>query len=605
MIIFLFGDVNQFPMDMKIKPFSLSNSRFFFSAVLLALLIISCNNDDPLELNTQTLPNQQYIITEFKPRYVIDGATDVSLQPTLSWEKAFIVEPRESGDNIPELSQNIEYELNINKKENWKEQIIILTTSTTHTLTETLEENTTYEWAVTANYIGEEEIEYFETIAFTFTTGFTLSNSSPSIVSLNTPEPNAVNIDPEFQEFDFSAGVDPEGDVVDYELNITGNGENGPLDIYVTSVIDEVTPADIANSGYSTLEFKSNEEYEWNVKARDGKGGLSESETRTFTTRNTGTIGISIPGKSQVISTDIRFGTEPTWGGVLDHEMIVHNGLLFDIGGNANENGAWREGNDVYSSSNGSNWTTVKGNTNFNSPPFEGFNPSDEHALVSHAGLLYVFDGNRNSIHTSALGQVWSLKLTEGSIVDGTYYTARRDHEAISYNNNLYLMGGISGGVPQSDVWVSNDDGTTWEKIKETDNSSWRAGEVQVVVAEDAMYLFETRTTSEQGPHRVWKSTDGANWEYLADAPWTADKEFKACSYLFGMAVVGGDENNEVWWSEDGMEWSRVTFPTPNEFDWRQKHFVLDFNGSILISYGQGLTQGDIRTDLVKIWFDP
>jgi len=552
--------------------------NWFLKLFILLVLVSGCQ---PVEDDDG--PAQFVALTDFQLQKVESGAIDVSLLPTLTWSPSY--------GSINGQDTKVVYEVNIAKVgEPFITGMVITTEKPFVTLTSALEPYTEYQWLVTARVVGTNETKAsIET--FSFVTADVQINPLPPELSLLSPENEIIDFVPASSEFNWESLDTTELSPYEYLLAIKEISDVGGWQTYLTD----------QNNFMVEDGLKPSTTYDWSVLGTDDKGNSVESETRTFTTASSGSTGQNIPGSSQVVSTSVRAGSGLEWGGCFGHAMVSHNSKLYDIGGRANENGTWRFGNDVYESSDGTSWTTLSENTDFNDGPFY---PSNEHTALSHAGNLYVFSAAQSGVYTSAIGQVWTA-IDTGSVANETMYENRRNHAAVSLNNDLYVMGGYNGSTMYSDVWKSTNDAQGWQKIKESDNSAWKGGEVYAVAVEGAIYLFETRENDLEPTIGIWKSTDGANWQFLRTVPWTANRDFAVCTYLYGMCVISGDENNKIWWSEDGLEWSEVKLENPSDLEWRKDHAAVELNGSIYVSYGYGSFTGDSRFDIVKIWFNP
>ena len=82
-----------------------------------------------------------------------------------------------------------------------------------------------------------------------------------------------------------------------------------------------------------------------------------------------------------------------------------------------------------------------------------------------------------------------------------------------------------------------------------------------VVVFNDELYLL-----GGQGTADVWRSSNGRDWTQLApEADWSPRHDFARLVYSERLWVFGGwtDKStnalNDVWYSDDGMNWSRQT----------------------------------------------
>lgn len=163
-----------------------------------------------------------------------------------------------------------------------------------------------------------------------------------------------------------------------------------------------------------------------------------------------GTSGSSTVGMNDVwSSTDGVNWTQHTINGVsfsarLHHKLISYNNKLYLIGGYSD--GTNRS--DVWSTTDGNTWVkeTDGGSTIF--PAKYSFE------TVVKDNAIYVIGGQTESgltddIYKSTNGSEWT-KLN----VNNTY-GARRDFQAILFNNKLTIIGGSSGSY-ENDIWTLN-----------------------------------------------------------------------------------------------------------------------------------------------------
>jgi len=93
----------------------------------------------------------------------------------------------------------------------------------------------------------------------------------------------------------------------------------------------------------------------------------------------------------------------------------------------------------------------------------------------------------------------------------------------------------------------------------------------------------------------VWSSTNGADWTLEnPQAPWEGRHTAGCVVHRGRMWIVGGDANqhhyqNDVWSSEDGLHWELATDHVP--WGGRVLHYTVAFNGRIWVMGGQTLPQ--------------
>lgn len=153
--------------------------------------------------------------------------------------------------------------------------------------------------------------------------------------------------------------------------------------------------------------------------------------------------------------------TGPVFSGRSDHAVTVYDSKMWLTGGN---DGAFQ--NDVWSSSNGTTWTLI-------SPSGSIFTARMGHTLNVVGNKLMLIAGadlnsqqlmqQKNDIWTSTDGLNW----TEVSVT-GNIFSERWIHGSSVYNNRIWVIGGSDGnGDRNNEVW-SSQDGTTWTETTAT-----------------------------------------------------------------------------------------------------------------------------------------
>jgi hypothetical protein len=177
------------------------------------------------------------------------------------------------------------------------------------------------------------------------------------------------------------------------------------------------------------------------------------------------------------------------------------------------------------------------------------FKPRQRHQTLSYNNKLWVmggFDGDStyfNDVWSSSNGSDWTF---EGNAP----WTARADFATTIYDNKIWIIGGSQGLTPQyNDAWWSTD-GSNWTQA--TAAGPWTNGmglQASVVKDprnnEDTIYLVGGQKSQE-----VFSSTDGSNWEQMANGEWPGGFEPSIFSYndkLYRMAGYGDTKTNSVW----------------------------------------------------------
>jgi len=192
-------------------------------------------------------------------------------------------------------------------------------------------------------------------------------------------------------------------------------------------------------------------------------------------------------------------------------------------------------------------------------------------------------------------------------------WAPRAGLQVVSLRNRFYLMGGRTPRPPSfppipgdsdiwGDVWMSNDKGSSWEKILDTnDDQHWPArAYFQAVTKGRYMYVLGGQNfklepndcppfvpdcppfvSSSDFFNDVWRSRDGIHWKQMTEAaPWhgragLSSVVHKGEIYVMGgsfnddPAVIGGPPTrvyfNDVWKSRNGRDWMKLTDSAPWE----------------------------------------
>ena len=153
-------------------------------------------------------------------------------------------------------------------------------------------------------------------------------------------------------------------------------------------------------------------------------------------------------------------------------------------------------------------------------------------------------------------------------------WTARDSQGEVAYKDRLWIFGGWfnSYEAPPRDVW-SSADGKSWDLVEK--QAPWKHSDLSMsVVFKDRMWFmggwYNGRLKGHSASNQVWSSTDGVIWEQATDnAGWTPRVASALVTFQGKMWLLGGTENyyfgdqsslkNDVWSSEDGRTWTRVT----------------------------------------------
>ncbi len=266
------------------------------------------------------------------------------------------------------------------------------------------------------------------------------------------------------------------------------------------------------------------------------------------------------------------------------HHVAEMNNTLYLIGGL--DKTKTQRLNDVWKSSDGTTWERVTQTAQFAA--------RQDHQVVAMGNSLYViadFDGSKrfNDVWKSNDGARWSEVTPkdadkQAAVTAGSLFSARNVHQVVVKGSELYLIGGYDG-TRLRDVWKSSD-GATWKSVTKTAQFSDRSKH-QAVVLKNEIYVIGG--WNGKANNDVWKSTNGETWNEVT--PKDVDKQAAVNNgSLFPVRrkhaavvmnnkiyVIGGDNGlsgsdkkklNDVWESEDGATWKRLTdsaaFPARN-----------------------------------------
>jgi len=386
------------------------------------------------------------------------------------------------------------------------------------------------------------------------------SNQDPTAFNLITIIDGEVDVEV-IPTFSWSASTDADEDTITYDLLLD-----------TTSNPTTVIASAISATSFTPVErLPVLETLFWKVIARDGKGGIAESEVFSFTTRD-----LIIP-TSPVIQSNGFVARR-------SHATSVFNNQLFITGGR-DINGDPLD--DVWSSTNGTSWTQIS--------QTDAFPERESHTSeVFNESLLLI-----GGLGSSRFNDVWqSTDAAASSWTDITNnsFTQREFFDTAVFDDKLWLTAGFDGNnLYFKEVWSSNDGGINWEMA--VPQFSGRSNH-STVVFNNKLWVIGGKD-GDGFLNDVWSSDDGITWEQVTQTnAFSARCNHKVVTYGGQLWVIGGmDTNgilNNIWVSNDGSEWKQIA--TNLTFLERAYFTATVFDTKIWIMGGEG--EDDAQNDI-------
>jgi len=277
---------------------------------------------------------------------------------------------------------------------------------------------------------------------------------------------------------------------------------------------------------------------------------------------------------------------------------VVFQNKIWAIGGQ-DSNGNLL--NDVWSSSDGVNWTQVTASASWS--------PRADHTVVVFNNKMWLMGGSTisgtwmsgkaNDVWYSSDGINWTQAVASAP------WQGRYRHTSVVFDNKIWVIGGgTNGGGWLNDIWYSSD-GINW--TQSTPSAPWTPRYCHSsVVYNGKMWVIGGNYAPGQNLNDVWYSSDGVNWtKATANAAWSPRDFQTTVSFNDGIFLLGGLSNgtngtpqNDVWFSQDGINWNQITSSTI--WSARYGHNSEVFNGKIWVIGGVSSTTGPCLND---VWF--
>lgn len=242
---------------------------------------------------------------------------------------------------------------------------------------------------------------------------------------------------------------------------------------------------------------------------------------------------------------------------------------------------------DLYSSTDGVRWARVNMST-----PYPGYSE-----LVTYRGKMWAI---KDEVWTSTDGVNWE------QVCEQTPFGTRGYGEAVVFDGKIWQLG--SG----DDVYWT-EDGANWTCA--TENAAYGNRAAGAVTAYNGkLWLNGGRISQPNDPpeegyeqyttfNDVWCSEDGKNWTRVTEhAPWDPRMWFIAKVYRGRMWIIGGYDNvnhknfGDVWYTQDGKNWEQ--YPTEDAFSPRHEPTCYTYMGSLWVVAGN---EWPVRNDTWRL----
>jgi len=224
------------------------------------------------------------------------------------------------------------------------------------------------------------------------------------------------------------------------------------------------------------------------------------------------------------------------WSSRRNHTAVVYDEKIWILGGYGNKKNL----NDVWYSSNGIDWTQATSSAQWS--------PRRGHTSVVYDNKMWVIGGAGANAWDDNLNDVWysSNGIDWTQATSSAPWSKRSSHSSVVFNNQMWLVGGWSGwGKNNNDVWYSTD-GINWKES----SASWepRWGHTSTV-HDNKIWVMggniygenngEKRNTGDNND--VWYSTDGIDWkEFKEDIQWESRRGLRSLTFEDTLWIIGG-----------------------------------------------------------------
>ncbi|MCX7699074.1 MAG: hypothetical protein N2114_06390 [Candidatus Goldbacteria bacterium] len=221
----------------------------------------------------------------------------------------------------------------------------------------------------------------------------------------------------------------------------------------------------------------------------------------------------------------------------------------------------------------------------------------------SSSSIYYIIGGTSDEI--TGLNDVWIGDISSNSLTCLTTtagFSKRWGHTSVIFKEKIWVIGGTEDGQKGlNDVWVS-ENGIDWELATGSAGFSGRWGHVcriyQTNYYDGKIWLIGGTSDGKTGLNDIWYSEDGINWTEVSISGLRFSGRWgHAITDSYSFILIGGTENgqtglNDVWESEDGINWKLLSGNA--EFEKRWGHSIVyggKYSQYIFVANGKKITQ--------------
>lgn len=271
---------------------------------------------------------------------------------------------------------------------------------------------------------------------------------------------------------------------------------------------------------------------------------------------------------------------------------LSYNGRIWILGGY--EPATKKTLRDVWSTSDGTNWQLANRKANFWD--------RNRHAAAVFNNALWIvggfqansggFNGSMNDVWRSTDGTNWS------QFMRSTGFTVREGHTLVPFQNSLWVIGGFAFRENVNDV-IRSDSGSNWVTVNS--NAAFPArNEHTSFVLGDSLFIAGGIGGNGKAMNDVWRTTDGKQWTRLGTPPFSPRHGLASVVHGSSVYIIGGMDKNarsDIWRSADGITWMEEASPP---FTGRALHAAVSFKGRIWVI--GGITDDSYEEALNDVW---